>query len=74
MPEVNFDKVRALRVEYSLSQEKAAELLDINVTTYHRKESGKSPFFLIEAKILAEYFNLTIEEVFFAPKVHKREQ
>ncbi|AZO96187.1 helix-turn-helix domain-containing protein [Halocella sp. SP3-1] len=71
--EVNSNKIKALRAEFSITQIDMAKLLDINPITYQRKEAGESHFSLIEAKKMADYFNMEIENVFFAPKVNKKE-
>lgn len=66
MPEKSLNKLKALRTEHSLNQSDLAELLDIGLTTYQRKESGSTDFYLMEAKKIADYFGLSIEKVFFA--------
>lgn len=52
------------RKENNLSQEKMAEILQINVTTYLRKELGKSLFNADEMFFLAAFFGKKLEEIF----------
>lgn len=62
-------KLRAYRQFKDLSQSEVADLLGISLHAYHNKESGKSDFSLREAKILADLFNVTIDDIFFNDNV-----
>lgn len=64
-------KLRQLREQNSLKQEDVAELLHISSSSYSKKESGMVRFSLSEARELAEYFGLSIEDIFFAHEVSK---
>lgn len=66
-------KVRELRETAGLKQDDVAALLEISPANYCKKESGIIRFSLPEAKILADYFNTTIEAIFFAAEVSKTE-
>jgi putative transcriptional regulator len=63
-------KLKALRVENSLTQQDMADLLSINKATYNRKELGVTDFTLIEAFKIAKKFNTSIPEIFFTKKVN----
>lgn len=41
-----------------------AELLKVDVTTYHNKETSKTKFNLDEMFLLSNYFSLPIEDIF----------
>lgn len=71
MPKVNLE-LKSLRVKHGLSQEDTAKLLGITSSTYNRKENGSRKFYVDEAGKLADIFNTTVEEIFFANKVTKR--
>ena len=53
-----------LRKEHKLNQEDLAKLLNINVSTYQNKETGKSSFKDYEMFLLSKYFDKPIEEIF----------
>ena len=63
-------KLKVLRAMKEVKQEEVAEMLGITVTTYSKKENGKSDFTISEAKKLATFFDCTIEEIFFEDKVN----
>lgn len=53
-----------IRKENKLSQAKMAEILKIDYTTYHNKETGKSKFNSDEMFLISNLFNLPIEDIF----------
>lgn len=69
IPQINLNKVKAIRIEHGKSQDDIASVIDKTKPTYSKKENGISNFTLEEAKILADYYNRSIEEIFFAPPV-----
>lgn len=62
-----------MREQENIKQEEFADILNMSLCNYNKKESGKIRFSLIEAKIIADYFGKTIEEIFFANQVSKVE-
>ncbi|MEN8905736.1 MAG: helix-turn-helix transcriptional regulator [Clostridiales bacterium] len=58
--------LKILRILSGNTQKDISEILDLSMVQYSKKEKGKAPFSLAEAKKLSEYFNITIEEIFFA--------
>lgn len=66
----NKNKLAAYRKLCNLSQKEVAELLNMSNTSYSLKESGKNEFKLSEAKILADYFGTTVDEIFFNNSVN----
>ncbi|MBV5122211.1 helix-turn-helix transcriptional regulator [Bacillus halotolerans] len=52
------------RKEKRKSQREIAEVLKISPQTYHLKESGKSDFLLAEARVLAQLFERSIDDLF----------
>lgn len=52
------------RRENRLKQRDLAKVLNIDPVTYQRKESGKAVFTLPEAFILANHFEMTVDELF----------
>lgn len=59
------NKLKAYRSLKGAKQEDMAKLINVGLNTYNFKENGKKPFTLIEAKIIADFFNTTIDELFF---------
>lgn len=55
----------AYRKLYNLKQEDVAKILNMSKTSYSYKETGKQEFRLNEAKTLADYFGVSIDEIFF---------
>lgn len=53
------------RRKQGFSQRDMAEYLEIDQSSYCRKERGDAPFTIWEAKKLADKFNQTIEDLFF---------
>lgn len=64
-------KVKEFREARGLKQEDLATLLNISTGNYSKKETGNIKYSLPEAKILADYFNTTIESLFFENEVSK---
>ena len=65
-------KSKRILLDYSAKQ--LAEILDIHIHTFRKKEEGKLPFNQREIAILIEVLKLTPEEVitiFFAKEVDK---
>lgn len=62
--------LKGLRAQNNLTQEDMAILIDTTIQTYNRKELGKRDFTLNEAKIIADYFGKSIDEIFFTPSVN----
>lgn len=58
------DRVRELRLEASLSQEKFALLIDMDRTYLASVENGKRNISLENIAKIANGFNITIEELF----------
>lgn len=59
------EKIKELRVKNNKKSKEIAELLNIDVTTYSKKEAGERKISLKEAKVLADYYNTSIEDLFF---------
>lgn len=59
------DNLKMLRDRCHIKQDEMARYLGISPPTYSKKESGDIRFSLIEAKKIADYFQLSIEEIFF---------
>lgn len=70
----------AYRKLHNLKQEDVAKILNMSKTSYSYnnmsktsysyKETGKQEFRLNEAKILADYFGTTIDDIFFTNLVN----
>lgn len=67
---INTKTLKAYRQLLNKTQKDMAELLGIGLTSYNQKENGKKPFTLSEARIIADHFNESIENIFFTNKVN----
>ncbi|EOO28921.1 hypothetical protein IIU_05602 [Bacillus cereus VD133] len=52
------------RKEQRMTQEAAANLINISQRAYYSKENRKTDFTLKEAQKLAKYFKTTVDELF----------
>lgn len=66
-------KLEDLRELSGDTQEGMAKLLNINTTTYRRKEKGDAEFKASEMFIIAEKYNMEIEDIFLPPMFTKGE-
>lgn len=61
-----FEKLRRIRREKGIKAIEISEKLGLNTEgAYYKKETGQVPFTLTEGKIIADLFNMPIEEIFF---------
>lgn len=66
-------KVKELREQHNLKQEDMAAIIGVSPANYSKKEAGNIRFSLMEARKIAQYFNLKIEDIFFQNDVSKIE-
>jgi DNA-binding XRE family transcriptional regulator len=59
------NKLKAYRSLKGKKQEDIAKLIGVGLNTYNFKENGKNSFTLSEAKTIADFFNTTIDDLFF---------
>ena len=64
----NLKKIKQLRELNSLLLTDMAQLLNITLAGYSKKENGERKFTISEAKVLSELFGLPIEVIFFNDK------
>lgn len=62
---MNLQRLRSLRVLKSLNMHEFAEKVDIKYSTYCTREQGKTELTLSEAKRIADFLGMTIEDVFY---------
>lgn len=56
--------IRELRLSKNLRQKEVADLIGTSIANYSKKEAGTVKFSIEEANIIANYFDVTIEELF----------
>ncbi len=66
-------KIKHLRIQNKKKQEDMAELLNISKANYSKKENGKLRFSLSEAYQIAQFYNKSIEDIFFKHEVSNTE-
>lgn len=59
-------KLRELREKNNLKSVDMAALIDCSEGTYSKKENNRLKVSLAEAKIISDFFGLSIEQIFFA--------
>lgn len=57
-------KLIQLRKEAGITQKQMAEILNINVATYVRKETGQNDFLSSEMFKISDFFARSLEEIF----------
>ena len=67
-----FRKLKAYRQLKNVKQSDLAKLLGISLNSYNFKENGKQQFTLEEAKKISDFFNTTIEDIFFTNEVNEK--
>lgn len=60
---VNTRKIRGLRVEHGFTQTQVAKKLNVALTSYSNKETGKTSFTIEELSTLTKLFSVKIEDV-----------
>ena len=61
-----FTQLQEIRKKQEATCEDMAKILGLKAkSTYQKKETGKIPFTLGEAKKISDYFKLSIETIFF---------
>lgn len=69
-----FEKLRKIRQEKNVKAKEIAEKLGLKTEgAYYKKETGSVTFTLEEGKIIADMFNMPIEEIFFENKLSCRD-
>lgn len=58
------NKLKFLRSKNNISQKRLADMLNMTISAYNRKELETRSFTISEAGKLARFFNTTIEEIF----------
>ena len=66
-------KVKELRESKEIKQEEMAKITEMSTANYSKKENGVVKWALSEAKIIADFFDKSIEEIFFDDEVSKIE-
>lgn len=76
---INLKKVRDLRMSKKMTFHNMAEIIGFDTKSnkniasmYQRKENGTIKFTLLEAKKLADFFEMPIEDLFFDGKYKKK--
>lgn len=60
-----YERLRNIRQERKISVQTLIGILNLNTNSaYYKKESGLINFTVDEAKKLANYFNMSVEELF----------
>jgi transcriptional regulator with XRE-family HTH domain len=66
------ERIRELREDNSLTQQKIADLLHIGQRTYADYESGKTRIPIDNLLILARFYNVSMDYITGASNIHKQ--
>ena len=56
-------KVKAIRANLNMSQKEFADILGMSLSTYQKKEQGISPWLFEEIVMIANKFNIDINQI-----------
>ena len=65
------ERIRELREDHSLTQQKVADLLHVGQRTYADYESGKTRIPMDNIMILAKYYNTSMDYITGASNIQK---
>jgi len=61
-----YEKLKNIRIEKGVSALEMAKLIGLKTASaYYKKENGTINFSIAEANIIAKFFNMTVDEIFF---------
>lgn len=61
-----FERLRKIRQEKNIKAREIAERIGLKTEgAYYKKETGSVPFTLTEGKVIADMFEMPMEEIFF---------
>ena len=70
----NYEKLKELRIKKGIPAQVLTEVIEVEtIATYYKKEKGFLRVNLEEAKKLADFYGMTIEDIFFNYKNSKTE-
>ena len=61
--ELDYTRIKELRLEHNLSQKDIAEILGIDQSTYSKFELGKNNFTIISLNKLANYYDVSLDYI-----------
>lgn len=70
-----FEKLKQIRTERDITVEQMAKVLNLETkAAYYKKESGSVKFSLDDAKKVADFLKMPIEDIFFDNEVSCKER
>jgi DNA-binding XRE family transcriptional regulator len=67
------ENLKIIRIKFGKTQKDISKMLNLSVAQYAKKEKGIANFTLTEAKIISNYFQETIDNIFFNKLVYDLE-
>lgn len=55
--------LKSIRIDLGYTQEEMAKMLNINYTTYQKKERGESPLLAIELAMISKYSGVDMKDI-----------
>lgn len=68
----DLDKLKFIMMKNNVTKKDIAEVLEAHRNTVYRKLAGKRDLTLNEAKDIADFFDMTVTDLFFSPIVTER--
>jgi len=69
---IRTNKLKGVIAQNEMTHKEIADLINVATNTFSRKINNTTPFTLVEAKIIADFFEMTIDELFFCDEVAVR--
>lgn len=70
-----FERLRKIRQEKNIKAREIAERIGLKTEgAYYKKETGSVPFTLTEGKVIADMFEMPMEEIFFTNELSYRDK
>ncbi|MDU4952943.1 MAG: XRE family transcriptional regulator [Clostridium cadaveris] len=67
-----YEKLKKIREEKNITQEEIASLLGYrHKSGYSKLENGDRKISVEQAKVISDFFNMSIEDIFFDNKINK---
>ncbi len=64
--------LKMLRAREGLNQADMAKMLGVSLPSYANKENGKAEWKVREARKISDFFDVSVEDLFFSPDVTSR--
>lgn len=64
-----YNKLKGIMAEKNITQQELSKILEMGINTLNFKINGKSDFTIREAKLVSNFFDKKIEEIFYNDEI-----